>query len=256
MRYLFSLLVLVSWITIGCTGKKNVPKPPKEIKTAMDLIRYSSHLHDPKGNWDQFQSSVHFNTLLWTKDGTTKASSSSIGFDLPNRTFMTRDTSMGLQLDGLVTPDTCYVKADQELNTEQEEKLARRMGCESVEFYRDYYSFLIGLPMKLNDTQAIVNDTILERVYAGKSYDVVQVRYEPLDKQPIWYFYFDKEDHSYQLCKFTSREDENKGGEYIIYNQPVKIQGIQLYKQQVWLYNTPTLDTLAVDDLQFSSLKQ
>jgi hypothetical protein len=98
---------------------------------------------------------------------------------------------------------------------------------------------------------SLINDTIFQRVYDGKKYDVVKVQYEPLDKNPNWYFYFDKKDHSFQLCKFTSREDENKGGEYIVYNDEFDWQGMKLKGQQVWLYNTATLDTLAVDDLEF-----
>ena len=238
----------MSLIIFACKQSTTIPK---EIKTAKDLIQYSIHHHDPKGNWSEFKSSVTFSTSFWKKDGSIDKSSSSVSFDNANQSFSSRSESNGIEIIGLVNPDTCFNAPTTEISAEQQEKIKRALGCDRITFMRDYYSYLVGMPMKLNDENAIINDTIFQRIYDGKKYDVVKVQYEPLDENPNWYFYFDKKDHSFQLCKFTSPEDENKGGEYIIYNDEFDWQGMKLKGQQVWLYNTATLDTLAVDDLNF-----
>ncbi len=249
-RY-FLIFFIFSILSCQSNAKKKSTLP--NIKTAKDLIKHSIAYHDPDGNWKNFKSNVHISTSLWKSNGIKEKSSEKLFFNNKNGVFKMHSIIDNIEFKGEIRNDTCYRNPVHKITKEQTIQFKRFIGCESITFNKNYYSYLIGLPMKLADTSAIVNDTIFERKYKGTSYNVVKVNYKPLDKNPSWYFYFSKENNAFQLCKFTSLKNENKGGEYIIYNKEKNIQGIKLKTQQVWLYNKPNLDTLAVDNLQFSS---
>lgn len=249
-RYLFLLLVLT---ILSCrTNSKNQVSLP-EIKTAKDLILHSIAYHDPNGNWGNFKSKIDIKTDLWKKEGGIQKSTRMLFFDRSQSIFKMHSTRNGVELKGAISQDTCYNQPLSKIPAEKAEQFKSILGCQGITFYKDYFTYLIGLPMNLSDTGAIIDDTILERTYNGIKYDVVKVNYEPIDQKRPWYFYFNKKNHAFELCKFTSREDENKGGEYIIYNHQKNLQGIKLTGQMVWLYNTPNLDTLAVEDMLFST---
>ena len=221
--------------------------------TAKDLIKLSVDYHDPKGNWKNFKSTIQMNALITRKGEEQETSKSELVFNNQKGVFKMYSLSDEIEFRGEISKDTCYNKASNELSPELSKKYKKILGCEGIQFWKDYYSYLIGMPMKLMDPEAIVNDTIFERTYNDVKYDVVKVTYEPLEKNPIWYFYFNRKNHAFELCKFTSREDENRGGEYIIYNKEEMVQGMRLKSEQIWLYNTAKLDTLAVDNLKFIS---
>jgi len=244
-RHFFIPLAII-FSACGFNSKKE-----SEIKIAKDLIKHSIAYHDPNGNWMHFKSTIQSNSSLWKNDGVKEKNTAELFFDNQNGVFKIHSITNEIELKGEMSRDTCYNQILNEITEDIALKYKQTLGCNGINFYKDYYAYLIGLPMKLLDSESIINDTIFERQYNGIKYDVVKVNYQPLDKNPSWYFYFNKKNHSFELCKFTSRKDENKGGEYIIYNQEKNVQGMKLKGQQVWLYNKPTLDTLAVDNLHF-----
>lgn len=249
LRYFFFFLILT---TLSCRSTSKKQPLPSTITTANDLIQYSIAYHDPSDNWTKFKSKIDIKTDLWQKEGGIKKSTRTLIFDRSQSMFSMHSTRNGIELKGEINRDTCYSEPLSEIPAEDAEKFKNILGCQGITFYKDYFTYLIGLPMNLLDKDAVIDPTIMERTYKGVKYDVVKVNYKPLDKKRPWYFYFNKNNHAFELCKFTSREDENKGGEYIIYNHKKNIQNIKLSSQIVWLYNTPTLDTLAVEDMLFT----
>ena len=248
-RYLFLFLVLT---ILSCRTNSKIPSSLPKITTAKDLILHSVAYHDPSGNWVNFKSNIDIKTDLWKKEGNIEKSTRALFFDRNQSIFKMHSTRHGVELRGEINQDTCYNQALSEIPADKASQFKSILGCQGITFYMDYFNYLIGLPMNLLDNGSIIDDKILERTYNGVKYDVVKVNYEPLDKKRPWYFYFNKKNHAFELCKFTSREDENNGGEYLIYNHKKNVQGIKLSSQIVWLYNTPTLDTLAVEDMLFS----
>ena len=54
-----------------------------------------------------------------------------------------------------------------------------RLSCESAKMYRDYYTYLYGLHMKLKDSGTILNPLVEEKVVDNVSYWTLKVTYEP-----------------------------------------------------------------------------
>jgi len=81
--------------------------------------------------------------------------------------------------------------------------------------YRNYYTYLYGLPMKLKDLGRIISPRVLEKKINGSSYWVLKVNYKPDLGSDTWYFYFDK--NSYALKRYQFFHDESKNdGEHIV----------------------------------------
>ncbi len=261
-----NIFLLLIFTILACNHTDKKEPVLEHIDSAKDLIKLSISYHDPHDNWKHFKSTIEINSkVFWENGGVAAKNSSNLFFDnhkdvfkmysLRNSTEFINGTKYKNEIkhQGEISKDTCYNKVLNEMLPEIASKYTWINGCNGITFFRDYYSYLIGMPMKLLDTQAIINDTIFERTYNDISYDVIKVNYKPIDEGPVWYFYFDKKNHAFELCKFTSIEDENKGGEYIIYKQEKKVQDMRLKSQQIWLYNTPELDTLGIDNLQFKA---
>lgn len=249
----YFLILLLFFTTLSCKHRSEKAPNLPNIITAKELIQRSVTYHDPDGNWKNFKSSIQFNTNLWKDNGEIEKSTTQLLLNKQNEDFKIHFINNKIEFIGEVNKDTCYNKALKEVTSKTFSKYKQILNCKGAQFYKNYYLYLIGMPMKLLDPEAIVQDSVLERTYNTIKYDVIKVNYEPLNKQPVWYFYFNKKNYALELCKFTSKEDENKGGEYIIYNQEINIQNIKLKGQQVWLHNTPTLDTLVIENLQFTN---
>jgi hypothetical protein len=111
------------------------------------------------------------------------------------------------------------------------------LNCERALMYRNYYTYLYGLPMKLKDPGTIISPKVLEKTINDLSYWVLKVNYKPEVGSDTWYFYFDK--NSYALKRYQFFHDESKNdGEYIILENELEIAGIRMPKNRSWYYNS------------------
>lgn len=239
-------------LLVGCGTQPRVLTQNGPVSAATELINKSIAYHDPRSNWLQVQSTVHINSVITRIGEDTQHSKTTVDLDNKHGVFKVHRVDDQVAFKGAITQDTCYNDILTELSVEDRAQYERLLGCKGATLYKNYYSYLLGIPMKLLDPEAIVNGDILQRTYDGVTYDVVKVQYEPLDSSYVWYFYFDKSTHAMSLCKFTSKEDELSGGEYLLYNGKQSYQDIIFSSEIIWLYNTPTLDTLAVEQLSFN----
>jgi len=55
--------------------------------------------------------------------------------------------------------------------------------------YRDYYTYLYGMPMKLKDKGTIVQKEIEQVSFYGNKYNRIKVTYQPEVGTDTWYFF-------------------------------------------------------------------
>ena len=244
-------------VLIGCSpapqSEDGTIDNPADSSPAKNLLKKSISYHDPDNNWTNFQNHIKVATELRTEE-VPQLSKREIHMNIPGDYFALDWTSKEIKIHGELSSDTCFAEPLESISEEQAKSVERSLGCKGISMYKDYYHYLLGIPMKLLEDKAIVTDSVLSRTHDGVAYDVVKINYEPVDTSPAWYFYFDKNDHSLQLCKFTSAEDESKGGEYILYEGETIVQNIRMKPKHIWLYNTPERDTLAIEEYQFTML--
>lgn len=200
--------------------------------TPEDVLSKSIAYHDPNGVWGSI-------------DGVLR-----IRMDTPNRPPRLSEITMDQQasrfrLHVLQGEDektyelngkqcTLHLNGSEEFSEAEAEKY--RLTCESANMYRDYYSYLYGLPMKLRDTGTRLDPEVQTKSFKGKEYLVLKATYEANVGEDTWYFYFDPTTYAMEVYQFFHDESKNDG-EYILLSGLEDVSSIKMPKVRAWYYN-------------------
>ena len=196
-----------------------------------ELLRKSIQFHDPEGNWETFQGTLQVMMKIPNKP----KRNSTISIDLPNQYFYLKAIQEEKITEYILDKASCLIKFNQKTPTEAQ-KLANKLSCDRAKIYRDYYTFLYGLPMKLNDPGTIIHEQVIFKNFQGNEYLVLKVTYEKEVGEDTWYFYFDPQTYAMEVYQFYHDVDKNDG-EYIILSEIESVQGIRMPKKRDWYYN-------------------
>ena len=192
--------------------------------------------HDPNGHWPKF--SGNFKVTMTTPNQSPRISDISI--NLPAEFF-----SVTAQRDS-ITQTYTVGKTDCSLfynETRLDEATAKekKMTCERANMYKNYYTYLYGLPMKLKDKGTNIDSKVERKSFKGKDYLVLKVTYDETVGSDVWYFYFDQKTYAMEVYQFY--KTDNKGnvkqdsGEYILLTEEETVNGIKMPKVRAWYYN-------------------
>ena len=90
--------------------------------------------------------------------------------------------------------------------------------------------------MKLKDPGTIIDPTVEQVEFYGKSYNRIRVTYEASVGDDIWYFYFNPRTHALEAYQFFHDESKNDG-EYILFEEIKEIQKVKIPRIRKWYYN-------------------
>ncbi len=187
------------------------------------MIAASINYHDPNNQWDEFQGKFFFEDSL---PPSREDRVYQVELDNPK-------SEMTYSIEGL----SYKVIQDSVVSIEGEVDPARALRM------RNYYTYLWGLPMKLNDPGTIIEEEVSEEVLDGVTYHVVRVPYE----KDIWYFYLDQE--TYRMAAYKFYQDEpNLKGEIIYLDGEMEFKGMKIPQNRTW-YRTEKPEFLATDKL-------
>ena len=200
--------------------------------TATELLNKSITYHDPKGVWKRFEGSF-FVTMERPNRPIRK---SKIELDFMESFFRLTVESEENELVSVLKDEECDLLYNGSSDFSEEVDKKNRLTCERAMMYKDYYTYLYGLPMKLKNPGTILNPVVTEKEVAGVSCWVLKVTYDPATGGDTWYFYFDK--NTYQLRQYQFFHDEAKNdGEYIVLENEIEVNGIKMPKDRAWYYN-------------------
>lgn len=217
-------LALMASLSISAQ-KGEIPDPETLLKKAIEY-------HDPQGRWNQFAGDF---VVVSTRPGRSSRTSY-IRMDHPKSFFRIQINLDGvdtaLELDG----DSC--RLEYQGQTEFSEAIAgkHRLNCDRARMWRDYYSFLYGLPMKLKDPGTQISSSVLERRFKGSDYWVLEVKYDPETGSDTWYFFFDPESYAMRAYQFYHDPAANDG-EYILLEDEVDLSGMRIPRKRSWYTN-------------------
>ena len=197
------------------------------------LLNKTIQYHDPNSLWNEFKAS--FFVTMQSAEGSLRKSK--INLDLKHSFFNLSVKVDENQWTSSIDRGVCKLSfnGSEVINPEIEKKFG--LNCERALMYKNYYTYLYGLPMKLKDPGTIISPKVLEKTINGLSYWVLKVNYKPEVGSDTWYFYFDK--NSYALKRYQFFHDESKNdGEYIILENELEIAGIRMPKNRSWYYNS------------------
>ena len=198
-----------------------------------ELLEKSIEYHDPNSKWSKFNGS--FNVSMQSPSRPLRKSN--IVIDLM-RSFFELSVQIGEnQWKASLLDEDCDLLFNGSRKISPEIEKEFRLNCKRAKMYRDYYTYLYGLPMKLKDTGTDIDQVISQKSIEGISYWVLKVEYDPNVGSDTWYFYFDTK--SFGLKRYQFFHDESKNdGEYIILDDEIEIEGILMPKNRSWYYNS------------------
>uniref|UniRef100_UPI0040480B2C DUF6503 family protein n=1 Tax=Roseivirga sp. TaxID=1964215 RepID=UPI0040480B2C len=102
--------------------------------------------------------------------------------------------------------------------------------------WRNYYSYLYGLPMKLMDPGTKIDPQVQTTKFDDKDVLALKVTYDAKVGKDIWYFYFNPETYAMEGYRFFHDEAKNDG-EYILISGLEIQNGLRIPKDRAWYTN-------------------
>lgn len=216
-------IFLISLLPISIIGQE---------LTGQQLLDKAIAFHDPQGAWQYFHGALDITMSM--PDG--KERVSEIVMNLPNQYFKATSTKDGVKLEQSVSKGICALALNGSSNISETDAKTHRLTCERAKMYKNYYTYLYGLPMKLKDEGTIVDQKVRTKTFKNKQYLVLKVTYDEEVGEDIWYFYFDPQTYAMEVYQFFHDETINDG-EYILLSGLETVSGIKMPKNRAWYYN-------------------
>jgi hypothetical protein len=221
MKKLITLLLLFTSIVLFS----------QEI-TGDQLLEKAIQFHDPNGNWESFKG--EFFVTMETPKG--KPRKSNISINLPKEYFSVVAVRDTITTEYMLDKKDCSFSLNGDKNPSSATKKKYNLNCERAKMFKNYYTYLYGLPMKLKDEGTIINQKVERKKFKGKDYLVLKVTYDKEIGKDTWYFYFNPKNYAMEVYQFFKDETKNDG-EYILLTDLETINEIKMPKNRAWYYN-------------------
>ncbi len=233
-----SILVigLCALAAVGCSGQTDGTKDASadpDRSAAQALLSRAIAYHDPNAVWAS--STIH---IEWMGSGDDGSERVAVEFTLqPDRSKFElsgryRGSTLEYQTDGSTWSAT--IDGDSTPSPDALEKM--RLDREGGMYWRSYYGFLAGLPMKLRDPGARIDPEPIDTTFNGRRVRALRVTYDPEVGTDSWYFYFDPETAALVGCRFNHDEAANDG-EYLVLDGVIESGGVRLPRHRRWYVN-------------------
>lgn len=200
--------------------------------TGDQLLNKAIEYHDPNDNWSTFKGNLSI--TMSTPDN--KERVSAITLNLPKEYFQLISEKDGVILKHVLDKDECQLTLNGSPIISEEDQKKHKLTCDRAVMFKNYYTYLYGLPMKLKDQGTIIASKTEKKMFKGKEYLVLKASYEKGVGKDIWYFYFDSTTYAMEVYQFFHDESKNDG-EYILLTGEEKVSGIKMPKTRAWYYN-------------------
>ncbi|ARV16287.1 DUF6503 family protein [Polaribacter sp. SA4-12] len=199
--------------------------------TGDQLLEKAIQFHDPNGNWDTFNGEL-FVTMEIPKRASRK---STISINLPKEYFSVEAIKDTIVTKYTVDKGVCNSSLNGNENPSEEIKKKFSLNCERAKMYKNYYTYLYGLPMKLKDEGTVIHQKVERKKFKGKEYLVLKATYNKEVGKDIWYFYFNPETYAMEVYQFFKEAKDS--GEYILLSGLETINEVKMPKIRAWYYN-------------------
>ena len=218
MKKYFNLLFLTLTVSIltSCVDK------PK-VLTAQDILDASIKFHDPENKWKSLNANFVFESKFESNDSVPEELL--ININVPEN---------GFQYDNLDK------KVSIKYNQDNCEVLKGNATCEGYQWTKNFYTYVWGLPMKLNDPATNITTIYGTHTIKKTPVYIVFVSYESEDYK----FYIDQKTFELKFFEFI-KNDSSMKGEFITLSGIYEYYGIKFPKHKRWddLYTKELIGT-------------
>ncbi|WP_418603624.1 DUF6503 family protein [Hwangdonia sp.] len=202
-----------------------------------ELLDKAIKYHDPQHKWKTFNGTFH--VTMETPNSSNR--NSKISINLPEEHFYLKAKKDTVVTEYDVKKEACTITLNGKTDLSNQVLKTHNLSCERAYLYKNYYTYLYGLPMKLKDEGTIINDVIEQKTFKGKAFLVLQVTYDASVGKDVWYFYFNPKTYAMEVYQFYKTDDtgsiKKDSGEYILLTDEEIVNGIKMPKTRAWYYN-------------------
>ena len=195
--------------------------------SSTQLLDNAIAYHDPLGSWKSFNGVLHITMVTPNKSNR----ESKIHINLADDYFFLKATRDSVETKYTIKQGKCSTSITDTIYPSN-----KRTPCETAKLYKNYYTYLYGLPMKLKDPGTNISEAVIKKTFKGKEYFVLKVTYDEEIGTDTWYFYFDPNTYAMEVYQFFKDESKNDG-EYILLTEELTINNIRMPKNRAWYYN-------------------
>lgn len=183
-----------------------------------EVLKKSIAFHDPDGQWHSLQQKLNLQSDFVYPDRLFYTLS--IGLDNPNKRVSYANTTLAQRTD--FTDTTCTV-------------IIGNQTCAQTEWTKNFYHFILGLPMTLQNDEGIVHETVQQMTFHDTPCYQITVNFV----KEKWHFYFSKTD--YHLIGFAFNKNFESKAEEIQTDGILQIDALKLCKVRSWWITTDSL---------------
>lgn len=208
--------------------------PPSTLPStpAGRLVARSIDFHDPRGAW--WSRPIRLRWVSSRPGGERRVASLEI--DNAAGAFDVEMELRGHALEMAVTGDSARTLVDGSPDPPPDVRERLRLDREGGVYWRNYFLFLVGLPMKLADAGAELGAEARSTTFQGREVRAVTVRYDPQDRYPWWELYFAPDDARLVGARFWNR-GRDADGEYITMEGLSEAGWLRLPRTRRWYTN-------------------
>ena len=204
--------------------------------TGPQLLDKAIAYHDPNGNWDGFNGKLK--VTMETPSSPNR--DSEIHINLPEEYFYLKASKDTITAEYTIDKEGCEISLNGSTNLSEAIKKEHNLSCERGNLFKNYYTYLYGLPMKLKDPGTHISEKLIKKKFKGKEYLVLKVTYDEAVGKDMWFFYFDPKTYAMEVYQFFKGNPLGEGkdtGEYILLTEEVTVNAILFPKNRAWYYN-------------------
>lgn len=201
------------------------------------LLEKAIQYHDPNRQWTTFNG--EFDIVMQMPEHPKRVSH--VIINLPSEYFKVKATRDTVTTEYVVDKGMCSIALNGKTDLSKAELFSNNLSCDRANMYKDYYTYLYGLPMKLKDKGTHISETVERKTFKGKDYLVLRVTYDDTVGNDVWYFYFNPETFALEVYQFFKTDEQGNLkpdiGEYIMLSETETINQIKMPKVRAWYYN-------------------
>lgn len=196
------------------------------------LVARSVDFHDPEGVW--WSRPVSLRWVSSRPGGEERVAR--LAIDDGGSHFHLDMELRGHQLEMALQDGSLHTAVDGSRDFTPEVAELLRLDREEGLYWRNYFLFLVGLPMKLTDPGAELAEEVASTEFDGRPVEAVRVRYDTDDGYPWWEFYFEPADGRFVGARFW-REGPDVDGEYITMEGLAEAGPLRIPEVRRWYTN-------------------
>ncbi len=216
------LLLSACIFLLSCGSQKN---------TGQQVLEKSIAYHDPQNNWSKLKTHLY----LSSTDTAGKESAFELEMDNATGYFCHISYEDGKEIVKGISKGKEFFLIDGRQDINEEDRKKYELNSESVKWVHNFYGYLYGLPMKLNDKGANISDTVSTEAFNGKTYQTVRVVYDPEMGKEVWTFFLDPKTSAMEAYRFMFSAGSDEG-EYVLLNETLNVEGLKIPKMRKWYF--------------------